>query len=188
MKKIIIAVAVLIAGVGAWYFLAGSTDSKVPVRMANPASVNCVETLGGTLRMLDTPEGQAGYCSTPDGHFCEEWALFRGEDCATFYLGETQQYLLLDTGTAPPPRMLSVLDISLGTTTYTGLYNRPVEIGEGTFTFWQPVDEAPTAQNCPDLAEWESNGLGAGMERRVTLDLETLEIRDLGEERCSARQ
>lgn len=56
------------------------TESSSPTaQIANPASVNCTETLGGTLEIVDTPEGQQGMCHLPDGTTCEEWALMRGE-------------------------------------------------------------------------------------------------------------
>lgn len=44
--------------------------------MANPASVYC-EDQGGTLEIVDTPEGQVGMCHFANGQVCEEWALFR---------------------------------------------------------------------------------------------------------------
>lgn len=46
--------------------------------LANPASVNCVDK-GGTLEIVDTPEGQMGMCTLKDGTKCEEWAYMRGE-------------------------------------------------------------------------------------------------------------
>ena len=188
MKYAIVATVVALLGAaGIWYY-AHRTPQGQSAQLANPASVNCVQTLGGQLQIVDTLEGQEGFCHTPDNHFCDEWVLFRGQDCTTFYLGTTQHYLLLDTGTAPPPRILSVLDLSVGTTTYTGQYNTPTAIGEGIFTFWQPTATPPTAANCPDLSTWHSQGLGAGLERHVTLNLATLEVTDLGEVRCSARQ
>lgn len=45
-------------------------------QLANPASVFCVEG-GGTHKVIDTPEGQVGYCEFPDGNVCEEWEFFR---------------------------------------------------------------------------------------------------------------
>jgi len=44
--------------------------------LANPASVYC-EDQGGTLEIVDTPEGQVGMCHFANGQVCEEWALFR---------------------------------------------------------------------------------------------------------------
>lgn len=54
--------------------------------LANPASVYCVDEMGGAMVMHQTAEGQAGYCLLEDGRECEEWALFRsnGEECVAF--------------------------------------------------------------------------------------------------------
>lgn len=106
----------------------------------------------------------------------------------TYALALIGQYLLLDSGTAPFPRGLAVYDISKQAQVYTDRYSGPTKAGEHSYTYWQPIDTEPTAANCPNLAEWQANGLGAGMERHVTLDLATLQVKDLGETRCSARQ
>ncbi len=53
-------------------------SNETSAQIANPASVNCVKN-GGNLTINDTPEGQVGYCTLPNGKTCEEWALFRGE-------------------------------------------------------------------------------------------------------------
>ena len=58
----------------------------VPVRglgISNPASDNCVAK-GGTLSTVDTPQGQQGMCTLPNGTTCDEWAFMRGECGATF--------------------------------------------------------------------------------------------------------
>jgi putative hemolysin len=44
--------------------------------LANPASVNCL-ALGGTLEIVDGPDGQVGWCTLPDGRRVEEWELYR---------------------------------------------------------------------------------------------------------------
>jgi hypothetical protein len=49
--------------------------------LANPAAVNCVDKLGGTIQIVETKQGQAGYCHLKDGRVCEEWALFRDGSC-----------------------------------------------------------------------------------------------------------
>jgi putative hemolysin len=47
-----------------------------PGGMPNPAAVNCLD-IAGTLRMIETPEGTAGYCVV------DQWALFRVIDVVT---------------------------------------------------------------------------------------------------------
>lgn len=111
-----------------------------------------------------------------------------GPDAADYFLAAEGEFLLIDSGTAPPPRGLTVLNMNTGDVLYTDQYNRPLDVADGSVTYWQPVDTVPTAQNCPDLAQLQSNGLGAGIERHVSLSLDGMELTDLGEERCSARQ
>lgn len=252
-KLPLILLILLAIAAGAYYWF-GVREPKVPsAGIANPASVNCVETRGGTLEIKDGPNGQIGICHLPDGRACEEWGLFRDGSCQSgettdtamgelkchynagylvvekprgsevgtdilvqrrtdaaatpecayakadgdfelstedpiYYLGLTGNFLLLDEGTAPPPRGLKVYDLVQSAMVYSDQYNRPVEIGEGTLTYWQPTKTAPTAENCPDLATLKENGLGAGIERRVKLDVATQTLEVLGETRCSARQ
>ncbi|HLD39445.1 MAG TPA: DUF333 domain-containing protein [archaeon] len=59
------------------YYTSGACPSE-NAQIANPASTNCIEK-GGMLEILDSPEGQYGMCTLPNGTVCEEWALFRGE-------------------------------------------------------------------------------------------------------------
>ncbi len=47
------------------------------VGLVNPASVYC-EDNGGTLEIVDTPEGQSGECHKGNST-CEEWKYYRGE-------------------------------------------------------------------------------------------------------------
>ena len=60
---------------------ASSTGQTQASTLANPASTNCVDTLGGTLDIVDTAQGSAGYCHLKDGRVCEEWALFQSGTC-----------------------------------------------------------------------------------------------------------
>lgn len=46
------------------------------VGMANPASVYC-EQVGGKLEIVNSGQGQIGYCTLPSGEKVEEWALYR---------------------------------------------------------------------------------------------------------------
>jgi uncharacterized protein len=46
--------------------------------IANPASVYCVQQ-GGRVEIVNTPQGQVGYCILPDGRRIEEWAFFRSQ-------------------------------------------------------------------------------------------------------------
>lgn len=46
------------------------------VKLANPASVYCVE-LGGRLEIIRNQQGDRGLCHLPDGSAIDEWELFR---------------------------------------------------------------------------------------------------------------
>lgn len=48
------------------------------VKIANPASVHCIEQ-GGSLELISNETGSYGMCTLLNGTVCEEWALFRGE-------------------------------------------------------------------------------------------------------------
>lgn len=86
--------------------LAGGAAGQAPrpaPRLANPASVRCVES-GGDVRPERLPDGgQYGVCFFVDGRQCEEWALFRG-DCpagglrVTGYITPAARYCAITGG------------------------------------------------------------------------------------------
>ena len=76
----------------------------VPVGMANPASVNCVDK-GGQLQIQQRGDGgEYGICYFEDNRQCEEWSLMRGE-CPvgglkiTGYDNQSQVYCAITGGT-----------------------------------------------------------------------------------------
>ena len=52
--------------------------APTPPRLANPASVNCINQGGKLLIAKRGDGGQYGICYFADNRQCEEWALFRG--------------------------------------------------------------------------------------------------------------
>jgi putative hemolysin len=48
--------------------------------LANPASTSCIHA-GGQVEIKNETGGQVGYCHLPDGRVCEEWALYRNNQC-----------------------------------------------------------------------------------------------------------
>lgn len=51
-------------------------------RLANPASLNCIQQ-NGKLEIVHAPDGgEQGICVLPDGKRCDEWEMFRG-NCPT---------------------------------------------------------------------------------------------------------
>jgi hypothetical protein len=119
-----------------------------------------------------------------------------GIEWAEYYLGLTGDFLLLDSGTGPPPRGLIIYDLAkrkkVFTDSYDLFYDRPsftpLIIQDASLIYWSPKDEEVTAQNCPEKAEYESGGLGTIIEAKVELYLSTLSKQELGEYRCSPTQ
>lgn len=108
-----IILVILVAAGGYWYY----TQPAAPAGLANPASVNCEETLGGTLEIVTTSVGQTGYCHLPDGRVCEEWDLYRSSTCTPPPTLSQDLYPLYSGATwnAPEPE-----SVTIGSTTLTG--------------------------------------------------------------------
>lgn len=103
-------------------------------------------------------------------------------------LGVTGKFLIVDSGTAPPPRGLIIYDLDAQTSTYGDTYSEPLTIATDSVTYWASTRQAVTAANCPDLAQYTKDGLGAVIESHVTLDLTKLIKTSLGEFRCEPTQ
>lgn len=106
---------------------------------------------------------------------------------AEYFLGVQGDFLILDSGTAPEPRGLVIWNLETRTKVFTGLYSRPLTIDRKGLTFWQETGVA-TDENCPQLALWRSQHLGAAVETQVRLGLDDLAIVRGVATRCSARQ
>lgn len=73
MNKLLIVVSLIIISGCA----SQQTEKKAQtVGMANPASVYC-EQVGGKLEIVNSGQGQIGYCTLPSGEKVEEWTLYR---------------------------------------------------------------------------------------------------------------
>jgi putative hemolysin len=71
MKKAILAISViLIAG-------CSSTSEQNPAPgLSNPASIYCIKQ-GGKLSIVNSGNGEVGYCNLPNKERVEEWELYR---------------------------------------------------------------------------------------------------------------
>jgi hypothetical protein len=110
------------------------------------------------------------------------------EEGPYYFLGLTDHFLLLDFGTAPPPRGLIVYDLDSRKKIFNDQYSQPVEIHGNTVTYWTPSDRTITDENCPQHAEYALDGLGANIEAHVSLMLSTAQKKELKEYRCSPTQ
>lgn len=107
---------------------------------------------------------------------------------AEYVLALENNFLILDSGTGPPPRGLIIYDLINRKKVFTDSYSNPIAVNNGTVTYWRPVNTKPDEINCPDLTEYTSRGLRAVIEAHVVLTLSTLNKTELGEYRCSATQ
>ena len=202
MNKTILTIIVIIfvATIGYWYWR--ETEPAAPVEnmteeTTEPADLTChqndsyfvvvrprTDAVGEDILVKTKSEGSSLDCAYEIAAGDREFT----EAEANYFFGLSDDYLFIDQGTAPPPRRIIVVDLQTKEEVYTDLYNRPAAIEASTFTYWKPIDDKPTVESCPDLPAWEADGLGAGLEERVSLDLDTLALTEEGEVRCSARQ
>lgn len=63
-------------------------EKEAQAGLANPAAVYCVGK-GGQIIIINTEQGQAGYCGLPDGRICEEWKFFYTEGAACIPLSDS---------------------------------------------------------------------------------------------------
>jgi len=106
----------------------------------------------------------------------------------TYYKGLSNNFLVLDQGTAPYPRGIIVYDLSAKKTVLQDQYSIPLDINTNEITYWMPTTIKVTNENCPESVEWAKNGLGAGIESYVSFNLTTLVKKDLGKTRCKPMQ
>lgn len=100
MKKIIWLIVIVLFGVAAFVLFRQKTPvGEMPVWLANPASVNCVNN-GWTLEIVDATWWQIGMCTLLDWMICEERAYMRGECWDTNVVACTEEAKVCDDGTA----------------------------------------------------------------------------------------
>jgi hypothetical protein len=107
---------------------------------------------------------------------------------ATYFLAFTNNFLVLDSGTAPEPRGLTIYDLRNRQKVFTDSYARPFSALGDTITYWSPIETVPTEKSCPNVKLYTEQGLGAVIEDNVSLDLATLTKTVLPGSRCVATQ
>ncbi len=105
---------------------------------------------------------------------------------AEYFAGLKGNLLILDSTTGPGPSGLIIWDLQKRKKVFEGSWSDPI-IRDDSILYWTETGEA-TYDNCPELAEWESNGLGAAIETRVLLAFSDFTISKTNETRCSPRQ
>ena len=133
------------------------------------------------------------YKSTKDQKYSCEYLSSNSDfqiknEWAEYVFALENNFLILDSGTGPPPRGLIIYDLTTRRKVFTDSYSEPTVVSSSSITYWSPVDTKPNETNCPKIAEYTSEGLGAEIEAHVVLTLSTLSKTELGEYRCSATQ
>jgi hypothetical protein len=105
---------------------------------------------------------------------------------AEYFAGLKGNLLVLDSTTGPGPSGLTIWDLKKRKKVFEGSWSDAV-IQDDSILYWTETGTA-THDNCPGLAEWESQGLGAAIETRVLLNLSNFKLAKTRETRCSPRQ
>src|SRR5260221_1127025 len=90
-----------------------------------------------------------------------------GAEC---FLAIVDNLLILDPGTGPDPRDLSIWNLDSRKEVFSGSYSSPYEIHTGFMNYWLETGAA-NQKNCPKLKELAAGGLGAAIETKVRLNL-----------------
>jgi hypothetical protein len=106
---------------------------------------------------------------------------------AEYYAGLNDDLLILDSTTGPGPSGLIIWDLKKRKKVFEGSWSDPEESKNNSLVYWLETGEA-TENNCPEIKEWKSQGLGAAIETKVILDLSNFKISKTKETRCSPRQ
>jgi hypothetical protein len=107
---------------------------------------------------------------------------------ATYFFTFTDNFLVLDSGTAPSFRSLVAYDLRNRQKVFTDSYARPFSVSGDTLTYWSLVETKVTEKNCPNIAQYSEQGLSAVIENNVSVNLATLTKTVLPGTRCSAVQ
>jgi hypothetical protein len=103
---------------------------------------------------------------------------------AEYFAGLRGHFLVLDSGTGPDVRGLLVFNLETRVRTFAGAYVDLERGGHGdSLGVWQPYDLPQPRPGCPVV-----DGLGAGVDSLVWLDLRAGRTRFAGRVRCATRQ
>ncbi len=131
------------------------------------------------------------YISSAEGKVPCNYVVGNGDleiknEWAEYFAGLMGDLLILDSTTGPGPSGLTIWDLRKRKKVFEGSWSDAI-IQDDSILYWTETGTA-THENCPELAEWESKGLGAAIETKVLLKYSDLSITKMKETRCSPRQ
>lgn len=192
MNKNLFAVfALIVIGGLVYWFLVRGSDTATP-------GLACYETprYVAIEKKLDSSVGSdilVKYKTSPEQRVRCTYTFKEGDFeiknvSAEYFLAFTDNFLILDSGTAPEPRGLVAYDLRTRAQVFTDRYAQPVVVSGDTITYFSESEQVPTNATCPELASYIENGLGAALMSKVTVDLPSLTKTQSGEMRCIATQ
>ena len=198
MKKIIISIVVILIVGFAVYFVAKKVEAPTVEEQLTTSGLECHNSVKyfAIQKSLSDSVGSdilIKYKISPSDKFPCTYTV-ASEDfeiknvLAEYFLTFTDNFLVLDKGTAPEPRGLVVYDLNSRKIVFTDSYAKPVTVVGDSITYFSKTDIKPTLLNCPDLNNYTSNDLGAILMSKVTVDLSLLNKKDIGEMKCIATQ
>ena len=107
---------------------------------------------------------------------------------ATYFLALTNNFLVLDLGTGPAPRIMVAYNLNSRKKVFTDNYSSLTSAPGDIIRYWRKSAKEATISNCPKFDDYSGKGLGAIIEAYISLDLSTLVKKELGEYRCSPIQ
>lgn len=122
----------------------------------------------------------------PCNYVVESGDLEIKNEWAEYYAGLKGDLLILDSTTGPGPSGLTIWDLKKRKKVFEGSWSDAI-VQDDSILYWTETGNA-THENCPGLAEWESQGLGGAIETKVLLRFSDFTITKTKETRCSPRQ
>jgi hypothetical protein len=111
-----------------------------------------------------------------------------GHADAERFLALEGSLLVIDNGTGPDGRELIVWDLAERRKLLHERYGGLVAADATQIVFWRPTRTQPTERNCPQLAQWKAQLLGAAIEVQARLRLADRRLETLAITRCAPRQ
>jgi hypothetical protein len=107
---------------------------------------------------------------------------------SAYFLGIFDHWLIVDSGTGPDPRGLTIYDLNTKKKIYECSYSDPIYINHGKLIFWTEIGKADE-NNCPHFKEWLHNYGGTpAIDGKVEFDFKFLTLQHLSDEKCNPRQ
>jgi len=198
MKKIQILILIVLIIVIVVYFFTRKEDAPATEEPLPTAGLECHSSSKYFVIQKSLSDSVGSnilikYKTNPNQNFSCAYTVAGGDFeiknvLAEYFLAFTDNFLVLDSGTAPEPRGLVVYDLRSRKIVFTDSYAKPVTVAGDSITYLSKTDRKPTLQNCPNLNDYTKNGLGAVIMSKVTVNLLSLDKKDMGESECRATQ